>query len=104
MAEDNEVYVGQHFDSEESAKTFLSEYNKNNFYDFVIATNNKRSLILICKHGRKRLSESRGIRKNLHYIFVDCGAKVNMYNRACCQMKKFKNNYGHSKVYCVYIY
>ena len=31
-------------------------------------------------------------------------APNNMSSRGCRQIKKFKNNFGHSKVYCVYIY
>ena len=68
---DDMFFKNQVFQNEDEVKKFLDNYNRKNFSDFVIKTNNKRSLIALCKYGYNRPSESKGIRKNLHYNFVD---------------------------------
>ena len=79
--EDNDgmFFKDQVFQNEDEARKFLDTFNKRNFCDFVIKTNNKKSLIALCKYGYNRPSESRGVRKNLHYNFVDCKARITMY-------------------------
>ena len=74
-----EFFKGKIFENEEEAKNFIANYNKKHFTEFVIVTNNKRSLVVACKYGYNRPSESKGIRRNLHYNFVDCKAKINMF-------------------------
>ena len=85
-----DFFVGQEFDNLESAKTFLAQFNKKHFCDFVIRTNNKRSLVAVCKHGIKRKSDSKGAREHLHYNFVDCKAKINFYKSQVSGSTKLK--------------
>ena len=74
-----DFYVKQVFENENAAKAAIAQYNKKNFCDFIIRTNNKKSLLAVCKHGHERKSDSKGLRRNLHYNFVGCKAKINMY-------------------------
>jgi hypothetical protein len=87
---DGDFFVGQEFENLESAKTFLAQFNKKHFCDFVIRTNNQRSLVAVCKHGIQRKSNSKGAREHLHYNFVDCKAKMNFYKSQVSGSTKLK--------------
>ena len=62
MASTNIFEVGKIFSSIEEVKTAILEYNSLNYTDFVIRSNNSKSVYVECKHGRERKSESTGKR------------------------------------------
>ena len=82
--------VGKIFGNVEEVKSAVREYNEQNYTEFIVETNNKNSLILVCKYGRIRASKSQGIRKNLQYNNLKC--------KACIALYKSKKNMGISKL------
>ena len=72
-----ESLIDREFNSVEDARAFVEKYNKDNFTNFVISNNNKRSLVYLCRHAVKR--KSHGQRPNQHYNYVGCTAKIRMY-------------------------
>ena len=72
-------------------KAAVNQYNDKNAPEFVIATNNKKSLLVKCNHGIARKSKSIGKRPEQHYNFIGCGASVTCY-------KSQKNTVGEVKV------
>ena len=46
---------GQEFDNEVLVKSYMSQYNKDNFTEFKVASNGKKLLVYECKHGVHRL-------------------------------------------------
>ena len=81
--------VGKIFGNVEEVKSAVQEYNEQNYTEFIVETNNKNSLILVCKYERIRASKSQGIRKNLQYNNLNC--------KACIALNKSKK-YGNLKV------
>ena len=79
MTENNTLHLKQKFDNVNSLKEFIKTYNEQNFTNFVVETNNKRSVVLVCKHGVQRNSKSRGQRANQRYNYLGCEAKVRIY-------------------------
>ena len=71
--------VGKIFGNVEEVKSAVQEYNEQNYTEFIVETNNKNCLILVCKYGRIRASNSQGIRKNLQYNNLDCKARIALY-------------------------
>ena len=45
------IAEGEVFDSVEDVKNAVALYNNENFTEFVVETNNKKSLIFKCKNG-----------------------------------------------------
>jgi hypothetical protein len=78
----NFAVVGKVFDSYEQFFQAFDEFCKKNYQPFIITTNNSRQVTLHCRHGHKRGSESTGKRKNLHYIYLGCTAKITCYKPA----------------------
>ena len=74
-----EFKVGQKFENVEKAKDYVKQFNENNFTNFVVQTNNKRSMLLVCKHSVHRDSKSTGKRETLRYNFLGCTAKIRLY-------------------------
>ena len=74
-----ESLIDREFNSVEDARAFVEKYNKDNFTNFVISNNNKRSLVYHCRHAVKRKSVSHGQRPNQHYNYVGCTATIRMY-------------------------
>ena len=52
-----DIHVGRYFDGVDAAKQSLKEFNEKNFTNFVVETNNKRSLVFYCKHSVHRDSK-----------------------------------------------
>ena len=73
------IHTGQTFESVEAAKEYIKKFNEENFTNFVVETNNKRSLVLYCKHSVNRDSKSKGKRIHLHYNYNGCAARIRMY-------------------------
>lgn len=71
--------VGKVFDSIDDAKACVQNYNETKFTNFVVVSNNKKSLIYSCRHAIERKSSSSGQRPNQHYNFVGCAARIRMY-------------------------
>ena len=71
--------IGQRFENVEKAKEFVKKYNEENFTNFVVESNNKRSMVLVCKHSVHRDSKSKGKREILSYNYLGCPAKIRMY-------------------------
>ena len=46
--------VGTVFKDEDAVKLALSKYNEQNYTEFTVTTNNKKTIVIKCKHGRKR--------------------------------------------------
>ena len=67
------------FANVEEVKEFMKRYNEENYTNFIVQTNNKRSMTFVCKHGYHRDSTSKGIRGNLTYNFLGCTAKIRLY-------------------------
>jgi len=84
------IFVGKVFATQEEAKTCIKDYNKEHFTEFIIDSNHKKAMVAICKHGKKRKSMSKGIRHNLHYNFVGCKAKFNLYKSQVPGSKSLK--------------
>ena len=61
---------GKIFGNVEEVKSAVQEYNEQNYTEFIVETNNKNSLILVCKYGRIRASKSQGIRKIFSIIIL----------------------------------
>ena len=76
---EEEFFVNKVFENVAAAKNAIALFNKKNFCDFVIRSNNQKTLLAVCKHGIERKSFSKGHRANLRYNFVDCKARVRMY-------------------------
>ena len=71
--------VGKIFSDDEAVKSMVTDYNKTHFTSFTISTNNKKSIVFKCKHGRKRKYDGKGKRPNQTYNFIGCSAQVNFY-------------------------
>ena len=81
--EERVLQPGLCFDTTEQAKQFMINYNKKNFTNFVIASNCKKTLVYMCKHGKPAgkngKSSSTGKRPKQHYNNLGCEASIRMY-------------------------
>ena len=73
------LIVGSTYESEDVIKESVRKFNETNFVDFVIATNNEKSLRVVCKHGCPQRKRSTGIRVHQHYNAQNCKAVINFY-------------------------
>ena len=71
--------VGEQFADVDSVKSALDRYNQQNETELTITTNNKKSMIIMCKHGRKRKHECTGKRPKQHSAFLGCDVAVTIY-------------------------
>ena len=71
--------IGKVYDSVDDVKSDISLYNNTHFMNFVISTNNKRSILIHCSHGRERKSESSGPMPKRRYNFLGCNASISLY-------------------------
>ena len=71
--------IRQRFENVEKAKEFVKKYNEENFTNYVVESNNKRSMVLVCKHSVHRDSKSKSKREILSYNYLGCPAKIRMY-------------------------
>ena len=69
--------VGQVFENIDDAKSAISDLNKYCHSEFIVDTNNNRSIVFICKHGKKRKFTGSGKRPNQHYNYLGCPARIN---------------------------
>ena len=69
----------QTFENTEAAKNFMKKFNEENYTDFIVSSNCKKSLIFSCKHSIYRDSKSKGERVKHHFNYLACPAKVRMY-------------------------
>ena len=67
------------FDDTEAAKNFMKKYNEENYTEFIVSSNCKKSLIFSCKHSIYRDSRSTGERVKHHFNYLACPAKIRMY-------------------------
>ena len=74
-----ELEEGKLFDTENDAKHFVENYNKENYTEFKVAVNNKKALVFACNFGRKRSSKCTEKRPKQHYNNIGCPARVNFY-------------------------
>ena len=74
-----QLAIGRLFASVDEVKDCIQKYNKENFTEYRVRTNNQRSLLFECKHGRHRDSRSKNIRPGGHFNFSGCQAKINFY-------------------------
>ena len=58
-----EMKLGEKFNDEDEAKQFI---NEENFCEFIVSTNNKKSLYFHCKHSRKSDYTGNGLREGQH--------------------------------------
>ena len=71
---------GTLFNSANEAKACVVKYNVDNFSNFVITNNNKKSLVYGCRHAvPTRKSHCGGKRPNQHYNYLGCEASIRMY-------------------------
>ena len=71
--------VGKEFGSYEEFLEVFNTFCTKNYQPMTIATNNKRQVTILCRHGRKRESASAGKRTHLHYNYLACPAKISCY-------------------------
>ena len=94
--ENESLSLGMQFSSVEDAKKAVSKYNGTNFTNLTVTTNNSKSLVFECKHGRVRNCKNTGKRPNQHYNFLGCGAVVRLYKSKDGRMKITKVNLEHN--------
>jgi len=71
--------IGKVYNSIDEVKAAVLTFNQQNFTRFIITSNNKKSLVVQCTHGRQRKSKSCGIRPNQKYNFLGCKATIKVY-------------------------
>ena len=71
--------LGAQYENVEEVKRARNLMNKQLHTDFIINTNKKKSITLICKQGKKRKFVGNGLRPNQHVNFLGCKAKINLY-------------------------
>lgn len=74
-----DLKVGTKFHTPEAAKEFMKHFNRENFSEFIVGTNNAKSLYFVCSHSRHRKSRSKGSRPGQHFNYLGCGAKIFFY-------------------------
>ena len=72
MCSRERVEIGRQFASVDEVKDCIKKYNRENFTEYRVRTNNKRSLLFNYKHGRHRDSKSQNIRPGTHFNFSGC--------------------------------
>ena len=70
MCSRERVEIGRQFASVDEVKDCIKKYNRENFTEYRVRTNNKRSLLFNYKHGRHRDSKSQNIRPGTHFRLV----------------------------------
>ena len=90
-----QLAVGTVFASLEDAMARISNYNEENFTNFVVTNNNKKSLVYTCRNGVERKSKCGGIRPNQHYNFVDCKAIIRIYKLTDGTLRVSQLNLDH---------
>ena len=75
------LYVGRLFSSIEETKDFVKKYLDSKFARMVICKNDERALKYVCYRSRYRASESKGVRKNNHFVFTGCKAQIRLSKR-----------------------
>ena len=74
-----QLAIGRQFATVDEVKDCIEKYNGENFTEYRVRTNNQRSLLFECKHGRHRESRSKNIRPGSHFNFSGCQAKISFY-------------------------
>jgi len=55
-------FVENHvFNNVDNVKSALGEYNKQNYTDMIVDTNNSSSMLIICKHGKSESMRNQAI-------------------------------------------
>ena len=96
MAEEDVLCVGKTFNSIADAKACVEKYNSDNYTNFVVTTNNRKSLVYGCRHAVERKSYSGGKRPNQHYNYVGCTAAIRMYKSKDGKVKVMKAELSHT--------
>ena len=103
-----DIQLNKKFSTVEDVKVFIKVVNDKHYTNFVVETNNKFSLVFVCKHGVHRNSKSKGKRTALHYNYMGCYAKIRFYkSQRAGEEKKlrlsaFDLNHNHSTTKEVY--
>ena len=79
LTELTEFKIGQRFENVLKVKEFVKKYNEEHFTNLVVQSNNKRAMLLVCKHSVHRDSKSKGKREILSYNYLGCPVKIRMY-------------------------
>ena len=94
----NTLSVGDIVHSDERAKAMVLKFNQDNFVDFVVETNNQKSLRFVCKHGARQRARSKGQRPKQHQNFLDCKAAISFYKslkNGTIKCTKIYNEHNH---------
>ena len=90
-------FVENHvFNNADNMTSAVGEYNKQNYTDMIVDTNNSSSMVNICKHGKKRKYEGSGKRPNQRYNYLGCSARINISKRKDLTLIVKKCNLEHN--------
>ena len=89
--------MGKTYENVEKVKEDVATEN---YTDVVVRTNNQKSLVFQCKHGRERKSECSGSRPEQHYNFLGCEASITLYksqksDASALKITKVKLSHNH---------
>ena len=96
MAEVPSLTVDKVFNSADEARAYIDTYNEVKFTNFVVTSNNKKSLTYACRHGVERNSRCRGKRPNHYYNFVGCTVQIRMYKSKSGSVKVTRLDLEHT--------
>ena len=98
------LLVGSKFETVDLVKECVKDFNKEHCVDFVVNTNNQKSLRFICKHGCPQRKRSKGERVQQHYNALNCEAFINFYKTKkdgikCTQINNIHNHPVSKEIY-----
>ena len=73
------IEIGTEFSNYEEFLRAFHDFCNTSYQPLTIVTNNKKQVTILCRHGRKRDSESKGKRPLQRYNYLGCGAKITCY-------------------------
>ena len=75
-------FVGKTFNTYTDFLNLFDDFCVKLYEPLVITTNNKKQVIVQCRHGYTRKSTSTGKRSKLHYNYIGCTARITCYKPA----------------------